>query len=161
MALSAVGEVSCDESTCCGAAEANPTRNHEVAGSIPGLFSELRIWRCRELWWRLQTWLGSAVAVAVVQAGSCSAAWTPSLGTSICCGYGPKKTNKQNKTKKHSLLRWVDRASLSQSALRAVVTVSTSVPSLPHEILPEAPWFRGNSSENLQLENGSFFSFAF
>ena len=24
-------------STCCGAAETNSTRNHEVAGSIPGL----------------------------------------------------------------------------------------------------------------------------
>ena len=24
-------------SSCCGAAETNPTRNHEVAGSIPGL----------------------------------------------------------------------------------------------------------------------------
>ena len=24
-------------SSCCGAAETNPTRNHEVVGSIPGL----------------------------------------------------------------------------------------------------------------------------
>ena len=24
-------------SSCCGTAEKNPTRNHEVAGSIPGL----------------------------------------------------------------------------------------------------------------------------
>ena len=24
-------------SSCCGALEMNPTRNHEVAGSIPGL----------------------------------------------------------------------------------------------------------------------------
>ena len=31
----------------------NPTRNHEVAGSIPGL-SGLRIRRCRELWCRSQ-----------------------------------------------------------------------------------------------------------
>ena len=38
-------------SSRCGAAERNPTRNHEVAGSIPG----------------------------------------PSLGTSICCKYSPKK----------------------------------------------------------------------
>ena len=37
----------------------NPTRNHEVAGSIPGL----------ELWCRLQTRLGSRVAVALAQAG--------------------------------------------------------------------------------------------
>ena len=27
--------------------------------------SGLRIWRCRELWFRLQTWLGSGVAVTV------------------------------------------------------------------------------------------------
>ena len=39
-------------------------------------------------------WLGSGVAVAVVQAGSCSSDLTPSLGTSVCCGYGPKKTKK-------------------------------------------------------------------
>ena len=25
------------QSSCCGAVEMNPTRNHEVAGSIPGL----------------------------------------------------------------------------------------------------------------------------
>ena len=31
----------------------NPTRNHEVAGSIP------------ELWCRLQTWLGSCVAATL------------------------------------------------------------------------------------------------
>ena len=29
-------------------------------------FCGLRIWHCRELWWRLQTGLGSHVAVAVV-----------------------------------------------------------------------------------------------
>jgi len=40
----------------------NPTRNHEVAGSIPGL----RILCCRELWCRSQTRLGSLVAVALV-----------------------------------------------------------------------------------------------
>ena len=42
----------------------NLTRNHEVAGSIPGL-ARLRIWHCCELWDRSQTWLGSGVAVAV------------------------------------------------------------------------------------------------
>ena len=36
-------------------------------------------------------WLRSAVAVAVVQAGSCSSHLTPSLGTSICCRCSPKK----------------------------------------------------------------------
>ena len=33
----------------------NPTRNHEVAGSVPALLSGLTIQRCRELWCRLQT----------------------------------------------------------------------------------------------------------
>ena len=36
------------------------------------LLSELRIRRCGELWYRSQTRLGSGVAVAVAQAGSCS-----------------------------------------------------------------------------------------
>ena len=36
---------------------------------------------------------GSYVAVAVVKAGSYVSDWTPSLGTSICHGWSPKKTN--------------------------------------------------------------------
>ena len=55
------------------------------------LLSGLRIWHCCELWCRWQTWLESGIAVAVVEAGSCSSDWTPSLGTSICHGCGPKK----------------------------------------------------------------------
>ena len=66
--------------------------------SLAVLSGGLRIWRCRELWCSLQMWLGSCVAVAVVQAGPCSSSLTPSLGTSICHLCGPKKT-KQNKTK--------------------------------------------------------------
>ena len=50
------------------------------------------IWHCRELWRRLQTWLGFGLAVAVVQAGSNSSDLTPSLGTSICHRSSPKKT---------------------------------------------------------------------
>ena len=42
-----------------------PTRNHEVVGSIPGLAQWVNIQRCRELWCRLQTRLGSLVAVAL------------------------------------------------------------------------------------------------
>ena len=53
--------------------------------------SGLRIQRCRELWCRLQTWLGSGVAVAVEKAGSYSSHSIPSLGTSMCHRYGPKK----------------------------------------------------------------------
>ena len=65
-------------SSHCGAAETNPTSNHEIEGSIPGLAQ----------------WLRSCAAVAVVQDGSCSSNWTPSLGTSICCGFSPKKKKK-------------------------------------------------------------------
>ena len=43
----------------------NPTRNHEVAGLIPGLAHGLRLRRCREMWCRSQTRLGSCVAVAL------------------------------------------------------------------------------------------------
>jgi len=44
----------------------NPTRKHEVAGSILALLSGLRIRRCHELWCRLQMRLGSRIAVALV-----------------------------------------------------------------------------------------------
>ena len=36
-------------------------------------------------------WLGSGIAVALVQTGSNSSNSTPSLGASICCRYDPKK----------------------------------------------------------------------
>ena len=46
--------------------------------------------------------LGSHVAVAVAYAGSCSSDSTPSLGTSICPGCGPKKEKKKKEKKKES-----------------------------------------------------------
>jgi len=52
-------------------AEMNLTGIPEDTGSIPSL-SGLRIWRCHELWCRLQMQLGSRIAVAVVWAGSYS-----------------------------------------------------------------------------------------
>ena len=67
--------------------------------SLP-LLSGLRIPRCRELWCGSQMWLGSDTAVAVVQVGSYSSDWTPSLGTAICRGYGPKKTRKKERKKR-------------------------------------------------------------
>ena len=36
-----------------------------------------------------QIWPGSCVSVAVMQAGSCSSDVPPSLGTSMCHGFGP------------------------------------------------------------------------
>ena len=72
----------------------NPTRNHEVAGSVPPLLSGLTIQHCHELWCRLHMQLGSRIAVALAQAGSYNSDSTPSLGTSICPGCSPENTNK-------------------------------------------------------------------
>ena len=51
--------------------------------------------------------LGSRIAVVVVQAGSCRSELTPSLGTSICHGYDPKKTeNKKSETESPFVLEY-------------------------------------------------------
>ena len=64
------------------------------------LISGLRIQHCRELWCRWQTRFGFHIAVAVVQISSYSSDSTPSQGTSICRGCGPKNDkNKQINTK--------------------------------------------------------------
>ena len=52
----------------------------------PALLSGLRIQCCHELWCRSQMWLGSHIAVAVVQASSYNSDSTPSLGTLRCRG---------------------------------------------------------------------------
>ena len=67
------------------------------------LLSGLKIRHSPELWCRSQMWFGSSVAVAVAAAGSYSSNLIPSLGTSICRGCSPKKTQKKkkkNQTKK-------------------------------------------------------------
>ena len=61
--------------------------------------SWLRIQHCCELHCRTQMQLGSGVTVAVVEAGGYSTNLTISLGNSICCTYGPKKTTKKKKKK--------------------------------------------------------------
>ena len=53
-------------SSCCGAAETDPTGSHEVGGLIPGLAQWVRIRRCGERWCRSQTRLESGIAVAMV-----------------------------------------------------------------------------------------------
>ena len=54
-------------SSCPGAVEMNPTRNHEVVlGSIPGLTQWVKDPVLHELWCSLQTPVGSGFAVAVV-----------------------------------------------------------------------------------------------
>ena len=44
--------------------------------------------------------LGSFVAVAVAEAGSCNSDWSPSLETSICYSCVPKKQKKKKKKEK-------------------------------------------------------------
>ena len=48
-----------------GIAEMNLTRNNEAVGSIPVLALRVKDPRCHELWCRLQTRLGSGVAVTL------------------------------------------------------------------------------------------------
>ena len=57
----------------------------------------LRIRRHCELWCRWQARLRCHIAVAVVWISSFSSDSTPSLGASMCCGCGIKKTKNKNK----------------------------------------------------------------
>ena len=82
-------------SSCCGSAVTNLTSIHENA-----LIGGVTIWHCHELQCRLQTWLGSGAAVAVAKASGYGSNSTPSLGSSICHRYKPKKTKKNKKQKK-------------------------------------------------------------
>ena len=79
----------------------NPTGNH--TDSIPALAQWVDDQAFPVLWRRLQTRLGSRVAVALAKAGTYSSDSTPSLGTSICHGSGPRN-DKTKKKKKKSFL---------------------------------------------------------
>ena len=57
--------------------------------------SGLRIWHCHALWCRSQIRLRCCIAVAVAVTDICSPNSTPSLGTSICRKWGPKKQKKE------------------------------------------------------------------
>ena len=60
-------------------------------------------WLCRVLC----CWgLGSGVAVAVLQAGSCGSNSTPRLGTSICRGSSPRNGKKTKPKHQKTALRW-------------------------------------------------------
>ena len=91
----------------CGSAVMNPSSIHEDTGSILGRTQGLRILCSCELWFRTQILLGSHIAVAVVQAGSCSSDSILSLGTSICHTCRPKKQTKTkpNQTKPNKKMR--------------------------------------------------------
>ena len=61
-----VPEIKIEEGVpCCCAAEMNVTSIYKDVDLIPGLAQWVRIWCRPELWYRLQTWLGSCNAVAV------------------------------------------------------------------------------------------------
>ena len=85
-------------SSRCGSEEMNLTITHETQFRSLASLSGLRIWHCRDLWYRSQMQPGSFLAVAVVWASGYSSDSTPSLET-ICHGYGPKKTKDQKKKK--------------------------------------------------------------
>ena len=73
-------------------------RNREFPLWLSGLRTDWYPWSCGFDPWPHLVDSGSNVAVAVIQAGSCSSNSTPSLGTSICCRCRPKK-QKQIKNK--------------------------------------------------------------
>ena len=89
-------------SSCRGAAEMNPTSTHEDKGSIPGLLqwvgggsNPMSLW----LWCR---------------PGSYSSISTPSLGSSICHGCGPRRA-KINKNRRKSLPLCISRNVLNRT----------------------------------------------
>ena len=65
-------------------------------GSLAPL-TGLRIQHCGKLWCRAQKQIRSGVVVAVAEAGSYNSDLTPSLGTSMCHGYGPKSKKKKKR----------------------------------------------------------------
>ena len=73
----------------------NPTGIHEDAGLTLASLSELKDLVLPQAGHRLQMWLESDKAVAVVWASSYGSNSTPSLGTSICHGVALKSKKKK------------------------------------------------------------------
>ena len=96
-------------SSCCDSAETTRLISMRMQVRPMASLSGLGIRCCHQLWYRSQMQLGSGVAVAVVQAGSCISNSTPSLRTSTCYRCGPKKRKKQNKKRcRHKLSAALD-----------------------------------------------------
>ena len=97
MAIKAEVKMCTFRSSHCGSVVTNPTSIHEDAGLIPGLAQ--RVKDPGLLWAVVQV---SDVAW-ILHCCVCGIATWPgtSLGTSICCGCGPKK-QKKTKTKRKS-----------------------------------------------------------
>ena len=62
--------------------------------------------------------LGSCIAVAEVQAGSCSSDSTPSLGTSMHCRCSCKKPKKKKKRKQHMYEVFHKQQSITRTRVR-------------------------------------------
>ena len=80
-----------------GAVEMNPTRNHDVAGSIPDLAQWVKHLALPRAVVQVEDTARIWHSVAVAQAGGNSSDQTPSLGTSICHDCSPKKIKKKKK----------------------------------------------------------------
>ena len=100
--------------------------------------SGLGIQHCHKLWHRLQMRLGSCVAVAVVQASSCSSDPTPSLRTSIHCSCCHKKTKKtkQNKYRLKTVFKHLAEIQISHTQR----TLQTPPPRLEAVCFVKEPW---------------------
>ena len=84
-------------SSQAGAAETNPTRNHEIAALLGGF----RIQHCCELWCRLQMQLESGIAVAVCRLAAVAPnrplAWEPPYAAGAVLKSKKKKKKKKKK----------------------------------------------------------------